>query len=63
MMRQDKSKFQYSEDKINIGVITIQDEDHTLGNIVRHHLLKDKAVKFAGYKKAHPLINEIEMKV
>ena len=30
---------------------------------MRHHLLKDKAVKFAGYKKAHPLINEIEMKV
>lgn len=39
-------------------------EDHTIGNIVRMNLLKDKQnVIFAGYKKGHPLINNVEVKV
>jgi DNA-directed RNA polymerase subunit L len=39
-------------------------EDHTIGNIVRINLLKDKQnVAFAGYKKGHPLINNVEVKV
>ena len=59
----EPNKFLYAEDKINIGVLQVFDEDHTLGNLVRHHLLKDKTVKFAGYKKPHPLENYIEVKV
>lgn len=41
----------------------IQDEDHTLGNILRYQLLKDKNVKFSGYKRPHPLEHKIEIKV
>lgn len=55
-------KVQYSEDRINQALVTIQDEDHTLGNIVRYQLLHDKNVKFAGYRKPHPLENFIEIK-
>ena len=53
---------QYNENKINIALVTITDEDHTLGNVVRYSLLKDKSVKFAGYRKPHPLENKIEIK-
>ena len=52
----------YSEDKINLGTTVVHDEDHTLGNIVRMQLLRDKTVKFAGYRKPHPLENKIEIK-
>ena len=52
----------YSEDKINLGTTIVHDEDHTLGNIVRMQLLRDKTVKFAGYRKPHPLENKIEIK-
>lgn len=34
----------------NSSVFTFNKEDHTLGNILRAHLLKDPHVIFAGYK-------------
>lgn len=37
------------------GTVTIKQEDHTLGNAVRHQLLQNPKVRFAGYKKPHPL--------
>ena len=55
-------KVTINEEKINLSVLNIQDEDHTLGNIVRLQLLRDRAVKFAGYRKPHPLENRIEIK-
>ena len=58
-----KPKFTYQEDKINIATLTIREEDHTLGNALRHHLLKDKSVKFSGYKRPHPLEHLIEVRV
>ena len=47
----------------NFACITIQNEDHTLGNIVRHSLLMDRRVRFAGYRKPHPLFDLVELKV
>ena len=52
-----------NEEKINLSVVNIREEDHTLGNIVRLQLLRDRSVKFAGYRKPHPLENRIEIKV
>jgi DNA-directed RNA polymerase II subunit RPB11 len=43
--------------------VTIYAEDHTLGNSLRHQLLQDSRVRFAGYKKPHPLEEYIEVKV
>jgi DNA-directed RNA polymerase II subunit RPB11 len=43
--------------------VTVRQEDHTLGNVVRHQLLLDPRVRFAGYKKPHPLEEEVEIKV
>lgn len=48
----------------NAGTFVISHEDHTIGNLLRMQLLKDKAtVKFAGYRKPHPLQNCIELKI
>jgi DNA-directed RNA polymerase II subunit RPB11 len=41
----------------------IQKEDHTLGNLVRHQLLRDPEVLFGGYQVPHPLENFIVIKV
>jgi DNA-directed RNA polymerase II subunit RPB11 len=38
-------------------------EDHTLGQLLRMELLRDAAVRFAGYKHPHPLDNDIVLKV
>jgi DNA-directed RNA polymerase II subunit RPB11 len=38
-------------------------EDHTLGNALRMSLLRDKDVRFAGYRMPHPLQFVCEVKV
>lgn len=55
-------KVTINNEQVRLSVVSIMDEDHTLGNIIRHQLLRDKAVKFAGYRKPHPLENRIEIK-
>jgi len=47
----------------NSGTLTINKEDHTMGNLIRMQLLRDKQVKFAGYIHPHPLIHKIELRV
>ncbi|KAE9552048.1 hypothetical protein FO519_004739 [Halicephalobus sp. NKZ332] len=39
----------------NAAVFKFNKEDHTLGNLLKHQLLKDKKVIFAGYRNPHPL--------
>ena len=51
-----------NDEKINLSIVSIMEEDHTLGNIVRHQLLRDRSVKFSGYRRPHPLENRIEIK-
>ncbi len=38
-------------------------EDHTVGDLLRIYLLKNKDVKFAGYRVPHPLVDTLEVKV
>ena len=47
----------------NASTILVQNQDHTLGNVIRYQLLRDHRVRFAGYKKPHPLEEKIEIKV
>jgi len=47
----------------NASLIVLHKEDHTLGNIIRLQLLRDKRVRFAGYRMPHPTINECHVKV
>ena len=54
---QDDSKIRHQ------GTLLIKGEDHSLGNVVRQQLLYNPKVKFAGYRKPHPLEEHIEIKV
>ena len=44
-------------------LINLQNEDHTMGNLITTALQNDDNVLYAGYKKDHPLIDEIDIKL
>jgi DNA-directed RNA polymerase II subunit RPB11 len=48
---------------VNGSIFYFAKEDHTLGNALRYCLLRDKDVRFAGYRMPHPLQFVCEMKV
>lgn len=48
---------------VNSVTYRIPLEDHTVGDLLRIYLLKNKEVKFAGYRQTHPLEDCIEVKV
>ncbi len=43
--------------------IIVEGEEHTLGNLIAHYLLKVKGVKFASYSMPHPLERKIVIRV
>jgi DNA-directed RNA polymerase subunit L len=45
------------------GVIHYTNEDHTLGNVLRHELLDHPDVQLSGYRITHPLKNEMTVTV
>lgn len=45
------------------STIIFENEDHTLGNLLRQKMLEDNAVYFAAYKVPHPLENKMELRV
>jgi DNA-directed RNA polymerase II subunit RPB11 len=62
-MNTQKVEYISDENIVNAGTFVFQDEDHTLGNTVRHYLCKNPEVKFAGYKIPHPLENKMILKI
>ena len=61
----NEAKIMYETDtKVpNGAIITINKEDHTLGNLLRAQLLRDEKVIFAGYKVPHPLEHKVVLRV
>ena len=47
----------------NAANFQINKEDHTIGNLLKADLLKNKRVLFAAYQHPHPLQNFINLKV
>jgi DNA-directed RNA polymerases I and III subunit RPAC2 len=41
----------------------IGDEDHTLGNSLRHVLIRDRSVEFAGYSVPHPAEPVVHLRI
>lgn len=41
------------------GLIIVNNEDHTLGNLISRGMQKHSQVKFAGYNLPHPLANKV----
>lgn len=60
-----QEKLTYSLDTMmtNAGTFVVEKEDHTLGNLLRMQLLRDKRVLFGGYRTPHPLQSCFELKV
>lgn len=65
MLEDDEKRLEYERDqKIpNAGTFTINKEDHTVGNLIRMQLLRDKEVQFAGYQMPHPLEHRCLVKI
>jgi DNA-directed RNA polymerase II subunit RPB11 len=47
----------------NTSLFILGKEDHTMGNIIRMQLLRDKRVRFAGYMMPHPTVFDCHIKV
>ena len=47
----------------NAAIFTINKEDHTVGNLIRHQLMKDPNVLFAGYRNPSPFVNQVLIRV
>ena len=62
---EQRQKLDYKPDqkKPNGGTFILRKEDHTLGNLIRIQLLRDKEVRFAGYRIPHPLIFETHVRI
>jgi DNA-directed RNA polymerase II subunit RPB11 len=54
---------QKGQKMVNSVTYRIPLEDHTVGDLLRIYLLKNKEVKFAGYRVPHPLDDVLEVKV
>ncbi len=60
---EEKIEYQADTKVSNAGTFTFNKEDHTVANLLRMQLLRDPAVKFAGYMHPHPLVHKINLKV
>ena len=58
-----KVVFEEDSKMLNTVIFTIHLEDHTVGNLLKMILLRDEKIRFAGYRKPHPLENHIELRV
>ncbi|XP_076029949.1 DNA-directed RNA polymerases I and III subunit RPAC2-like [Oratosquilla oratoria] len=43
--------------------IIINDEDHTLGNTLKHVIIQNPAVQFCGYTVPHPMEKKIHVRI
>ena len=62
-MNDSSAKVQAKPISSNSMVYTIEGEDHTLGNILRQDLLRQKGVYVAGYRIPHPLETNMTLSV
>ena len=50
-------------DSKHAATFVIKDEDHTLGNSIRHVLAQDERVELVGYSIPHPLDNKMHVRI
>lgn len=51
------------EDNGRCATYELDEEDHTLGNALRHMILKNPQVKFCGYALPHPNERKINLQI
>eukprot|EP00041_Stephanoeca_diplocostata_P006057 m.74105 g.74105 ORF g.74105 m.74105 type:complete len:137 (-) comp16147_c0_seq2:332-742(-) len=54
-LKEKKITYEKDAKTLNAATFTVNKEDHTLGNMLVHQLLRDPRVLFAGYRVPHPL--------
>ena len=52
-----------TEDEGRCATYELIDEDHTLGNALRHMILKNPNIKFCGYALPHPNERKINLQI
>ena len=64
VIEQEKLKIIQDNDEGNFNcTYSFTGEDHTLGNMLKMMLLRNPKIRFAAYRKPHPLENKIEIKI
>lgn len=62
----EKNKLEWvtgpSQDDCN-RTFVISDEDHTLGNALKHIIMQNAAVEFCGYTVPHPMERKIHVRI
>jgi DNA-directed RNA polymerase subunit L len=57
MLKEDSKSI--SEEKNNEGMIIVNNEDHTLGNLIARGMQMHKKILFAGYNLPHPRVKKV----
>ncbi len=58
LLDESKETIEKSEDK-QTGIIIVNNEDHTLGNLISRGMQQHKSILFAGYNLPHPLSKKV----
>lgn len=51
------------EDPVTCATFALRQEDHTLGNLLRHIIILDKDVEFCGYSQPHPSESKVHLRI
>jgi DNA-directed RNA polymerase subunit L len=52
----------FEKQMVSDGIIVLNNEDHTMGNLITFRLQENKDIKFAGYELEHLLIKDLSIK-
>lgn len=63
LLTTEKIKLLTCSDDRTCATFSIDDEDHTLGNLLRYILMKDPNVELAAYSIPHPSDNVIHLRI
>lgn len=62
-MNESRFHVLHSENQGRCATFEFDDEDHTLGNALRHIILKNPDVSFCGYAQPHPNERKINIQI
>jgi DNA-directed RNA polymerase subunit L len=61
MLLEENKTLDMNNDEANKGMIIINNEDHTLGNLISRGMQLHKSVEFGGYNLPHPLAKKVHL--
>ena len=61
MLNEENKTIEMNSDEDNKGMVIVNNEDHTLGNLISRGMQQHKSVEFAGYNLPHPLAKKVHL--